>query len=532
MSYINKLILYNNYTNEDIILKFKEGTNIIVGPKGGGKSTLLVLLFMAHKGSKNLKNSKLSRATWDILKHFNLEFKSLHYSDNTVIDNNSLSTALSENLEFVTQSDDIKTKINETEEIEKDKQIFIENLVNNQAKPIITVLEEYFNSFKEIYDIRTRRIDWKILQDFEKKPINYYVELKNTIIEKTVFHTKINIENVIMSISLLELYIELNKNDNKLNEYIKYLYKLLEIHHYDLNEYVKVKALNRAKDAILNVIDREIQKDKRSETKISKFESDAKLFINDMAKSIAKNAASFYNLVSTSTEIYLKDVQNSHYGLKIMIDDYIEIEQNEEHIFNILSQVLYKTSKNPSDWTMWINTSIDKDKAIKSENISTQESVYNMLKQKAEEKIILLADEKDDYNKMSLGQKTSFGLRYKISSNNTNYLFLDQPEDNIDSYTIFDNLIPLILDKQVNLNQQSFIVTHNPNFGVLTNPKSITSCDLTHKTEPYTQLFDPTIEVTTREIKKADSPLAHYLEGGKKALKNRYNILIKEKKNE
>jgi ABC-type lipoprotein export system ATPase subunit len=52
MNYIKKLSILNESTNQYINLQFKEGTNIIIGPKGGGKSTLLSLIYALHTKTK------------------------------------------------------------------------------------------------------------------------------------------------------------------------------------------------------------------------------------------------------------------------------------------------------------------------------------------------------------------------------------------------------------------------------------------------------------------------------------------------
>lgn len=530
MSTIKSLTLFNTHTNKNITLEFKEGTNIIVGPKGGGKSTLLVLLYMAYKKSNNMTNRRLALITWEILNKHGFLFKELRYSDNSSVKFEELTTAASANNEFVTQSDDIKTKINEADEIEKDKENFIKNLIVSQAKPFVNILNDYFDSFKEIAEIRTKHIDWRVLKEYQKKPKNYYVELKNTLIKQVEFKSNVNINKTLKSIALIESYVSLNERDERIIPYLKTLKELLNIHDGDLSNYMRTEALKKAKEKVVLLIDKEIKKDQSNETKIKQFESESKLFFTDIAKAIAVNASTFYNMVSTNTIIHLKARMPSQYGLEIVIDDEIEIVPNEEKIFDILKSILFTTKRDSTEWTSWLKTSIQSNRPIKKENFSTAEEVTKMLKEKTEEKIMLMVDGKEDYNKMSLGQKTSFGLSYKIQTNDNDVLFLDQPEDNIDSYTIFNGLIPLIMDKQTRINQQNFIVTHNPNFGVLTNPKTITTCDLTNKENPYLQMFDPTKEVTTKEIKKADSPLAHYLEGGKGALSERYDILIKEKK--
>jgi ABC-type lipoprotein export system ATPase subunit len=527
MRYITKIILENGNTNQTFELHFKPGTNIIVGPKGGGKSTLLVLLYLAHKNAKNLSDSKLSKAIWDTLKHYDIRFKSLHYSDKTIIDANTLSTAISNNEEFVTQSDSIKTKINESEEIEKDKTDFINNLVAEQAKPLIRLLDSYYGSFDEFYTIRTKRINWKIIEIYEAKKSNYLVELKKAFQNDSPRTESQTISDTLKSIALLQVYRRINSINSRVLPYIKLIDDPINIHKEDLFEIIRKASIIKSMEACVNLISLEVDKDTSSATKIKNFEYDSKVFLEELAKTLAKNSAAFFNLVSKETTIHLNNRRKSTYDIDIAIDDSIVIEQNEAKMFEIFTESLYKNKKDNTKWVEWIKASIE-NSTPRKKIVKPVDAIQKMLFEKISEKILLLADGKQDYNKMSLGQRTSYGLKYKISNNQTSFIFLDQPEDNIDSYTISSTLIPLLNEKKASLNQQSFIVTHNSNFGILTDPKSITSCDLSDFEMPYTQIFDPSKEVISKEIEIADSPLAHYLEGGKKALSDRYHILIKE----
>lgn len=529
MKYIKKIVLRNDNTMKDLELEFKEGTNIIVGPKGGGKSTLLVLLYLAHKNAKNLLDEKLSKATWQALKAFSISFKSLHYSDGTMVTQNTLSAAISSNEEFVTQSDEIKTRINESEKIEKDKKQFIEALVVEQAKSLITTLGDYYQSFDEFYSVRTKRVDWKVIEKYENKKSNYYVDLKKLFQKLSDVRSTLNVSNTLKSIALLELYKKINNGDERISQYLQYIDALLSIHQRDLENHIHTLAIKKGFESNANLLAKEVEKDTSIATKVSAFESDANRFVEELAKTLAKNSAAFYYLVSSNTTIKLKGSRKSNYDIVIAIDDTIEIEQNESEIFEIFTKSLYKNKKDNTKWVEWIKASIDSSSARKK-IVEPKDEIYTLLSKKIEEKIQLLIDGNKDYNKMSLGQKTSFGLKYKIQNNQTNFVFLDQPEDNIDSFTITSTLIPLLMKKRNDVQQQAFIVTHNSNFGILTNPMSITSCNLSDSETPYSQIFDPTIEVITKEIELADSPLAHYLEGGKKALKDRYDILIKESK--
>ncbi len=75
------------------------------------------------------------------------------------------------------------------------------------------------------------------------------------------------------------------------------------------------------------------------------------------------------------------------------------------------------------------------------------------------------------------------------------------------------------------------MVTHNSNFGTLTNPQTITTCSL-NRIESYKSYIQETnilqeIDIPSEQNIK-DSPVRHYIEGGNDSLFKRYEKLKKE----
>lgn len=101
--------------------------------------------------------------------------------------------------------------------------------------------------------------------------------------------------------------------------------------------------------------------------------------------------------------------------------------------------------------------------------------LYNGFVKQLEPYVSIYADEMD-YTTMSLGQRSIFGIKYKYNRSFNNNLFLDQPEDNLDNYTIAHDLIQMINKKP--RGTQIFIVTHNANIGLLTHAKQIIVANL------------------------------------------------------
>ena len=105
-------------------------------------------------------------------------------------------------------------------------------------------------------------------------------------------------------------------------------------------------------------------------------------------------------------------------------------------------------------------------------------------------------------------------MKYKFNRSLNQDLFLDQQEDNLDNNTIATEVLDLIKEKK---DQQVFIVTHNANIGILTNPSQIIVANLNNEEEPYK--ISNILEIINEES-------ANYLEGGKEYLEKRYNKII------
>jgi recombinational DNA repair ATPase RecF len=151
INYIKNIKLFNEKTNTTYTLDFKPGTNIIIGPKGGGKSTLLNLIYSLYKKQKLPNNVEKA------LKEFQLQPISIEYFDGQITNMNELSI-LDKSDEIITQLDDNKTRLNENKEIATQRDRFVEMLVTKNANAIVSLFEEYFQTFFDMYKIRLRPI--------------------------------------------------------------------------------------------------------------------------------------------------------------------------------------------------------------------------------------------------------------------------------------------------------------------------------------------------------------------------------------
>lgn len=76
-----------------------------------------------------------------------------------------------------------------------------------------------------------------------------------------------------------------------------------------------------------------------------------------------------------------------------------------------------------------------------------------------------------EFGQLSLGQQQSVLLALMLSSDSSNPLLIDQPEDNLDSEFIYSQLVPVI--RMAKERRQIIIITHNANIAVLGDAEQI-----------------------------------------------------------
>jgi chromosome segregation protein len=114
----------------------------------------------------------------------------------------------------------------------------------------------------------------------------------------------------------------------------------------------------------------------------------------------------------------------------------------------------------------------------------------------------------------SLGQRASALILFVLSQRENDLILIDQPEDDLDNQTIYDDVIKLI--RILKPTTQFIFATHNANFPVLGDAEQIISC----------RYSDEAIEVTAGSI---DCPalqqeIVDIMEGGEEAFAQRKRI--------
>ena len=113
----------------------------------------------------------------------------------------------------------------------------------------------------------------------------------------------------------------------------------------------------------------------------------------------------------------------------------------------------------------------------------------------------------------SLGQRASAMMLFLLSQTDHDLLLIDQPEDDLDSQTVYEEVVKLVRD--IKKGRQFILATHNANFPVLGDAEIVAACD-----------YEETIAVEAGSIdtKAAQGKIVSIMEGGKEAFKRRKTI--------
>jgi chromosome segregation protein len=114
----------------------------------------------------------------------------------------------------------------------------------------------------------------------------------------------------------------------------------------------------------------------------------------------------------------------------------------------------------------------------------------------------------------SLGQRASALILFILNRKENDLVVIDQPEDDLDNQTIFEDVIKLL--RSLKEQTQFIFATHNANFPVLGDAEQVTACSfISEKAEATIGSIDKP------EIQKA---IVSIMEGGREAFRRRKEI--------
>lgn len=114
----------------------------------------------------------------------------------------------------------------------------------------------------------------------------------------------------------------------------------------------------------------------------------------------------------------------------------------------------------------------------------------------------------------SLGQRSSALILFVLSQKENDVILIDQPEDDLDNQTIYQDVIKLIA--HLKLDTQFIFATHNPNFPVLGDAEMVVSCEYIND-----QVI---VHPGSIDDKKVQERIVNIMEGGEEAFNRRKEI--------
>ena len=512
--------------------------NVIIGPKGGGKSTLFDLLV-------GLKQNCIYKNVKDAFSEFDLRFEKAILTNNEVINVSQLKEIKTKDekkkhyenrFDVIYQDDPIKKNLTNFSEIQKNKFEYLKQQIQHSAdvNQLINDLKKLYQSMNKLNGFnQANHINWsttfmmkdlvnddrlKIITNFtynnsdlkfnienelkEIDKINKEVQANLHTINQTKRNANLNFNQVIQEPDFID---KLEKSLTKIEIENKNLLVILNERKSKLTKILKVS--NLFMQSYRFVIET-IKKNRFNSSGLESYQSDAINHFQNLATEVVNLKKLFENCLNQERILKIENIANQTGSLTYYIEDQIEITK-DDLTSKLLKIIFHSAGASREDIVKWL-------KALNEKGIKEfdEEKLYKKLAEILVDYVKVLVDGNRDYETLSLGQRSIYGLKYKFNQSINDDLFLDQPEDNLDNNTVANEILDLLNQKT---NQQVFIVTHNANIGILSNPNRVIIADLANTQTPY-QSIDLIAEMNDQSV--------NYLEGGKKYLEQRFRKIM------
>ena len=512
--------------------------NVIIGPKGGGKSTLFDLLV-------GLKQNCIYKNVKDAFSEFDLRFEKAILANNEVINVSQLKEIKTKDekkkhyenrFDVIYQDDPIKKNLTNFSEIQKNKLEYLKQQIQHSAdvNQLINDLKKLYQSMNKLNGFnQANHINWSTT--FMMKDLVSDDRLK--IITNLTYNNsdlKFNIENELKEIDKINKEVQANLhtiNQTKRNANLNFNQVIQEPDFIDKLEksLTKIEIENKNLLVILNerklklekilkvsnlfmqsyrFVIETIKKNRFNSSGLESYQSDAINHFQNLATEVVNLKKLFENCLNQERILKIENIANQTGSLTYYIEDQIEITK-DDLTSKLLKIIFHSAGASREDIVKWL-------KALNEKGIKEfdEEKLYKKLAEILVDYVKVLVDGNRDYETLSLGQRSIYGLKYKFNQSINDDLFLDQPEDNLDNNTVANEILDLLNQK---INQQVFIVTHNANIGILSNPNRVIIADLANTQTPY-QSIDLIAEMNDQSV--------NYLEGGKKYLEQRFRKIM------
>ncbi|NLN96118.1 MAG: histidinol-phosphatase [Bacteroidales bacterium] len=196
----------------------------------------------------------------------------------------------------------------------------------------------------------------------------------------------------------------------------------------------------------------------------------------------------------------LKQIFGGRGGIGIYDNTYKDISEN----FKDFIQIFKDSSK--------LNAILNENQVVDFKR-RFSENLEDLLTFKVDNKIVIQYNGKS-LDKHSLGQRASALILFLLAQKENDILIIDQPEDDLDNQTIYDEVIKEL--KKLKGNMQFVFATHNANIPVLGDSEKVIACNYDEK--------KMTIHSGSIDNHQTQRFIVDIMEGGDEAFNRRKNI--------
>lgn len=402
----------------------------------------------------------------------------------------------------------VKQKLDKQIEFDKDLSYCaqVDELANDWSESLTDSIEGAEENFEELEDCKS-----KYNAELFKKYITKLAELNKTIVDAR------NVANKVHKISeeLDELRQELEADKEELKDDFARIEREL------------VKALSH--EGVTTIQPDEYVNLSKRKTELEKFIADLTKKTakhrekqNDVLTALAALNESWhkeFKLISAALEI----INDTQPALKVEAKykgDTTKFAARMEETFrghNIRKESYKTISENYSDFGEVYKSLDDAAKETKSKaDVFVEQfhdNLFDLLSYQVPNSYAVTYHGKD-LKSHSLGQRASAMMLFILSQKDCDLLLIDQPEDDLDGQSIYEEVVKLI--REIKSEQQFIFATHNANFPVLGDAEMIGGCS-----------FDEEkilVESGSIDCKASQKKIVDIMEGGKEAFERRKSI--------
>ena len=215
---------------------------------------------------------------------------------------------------------------------------------------------------------------------------------------------------------------------------------------------------------------------------------------------VAENKLKIEIIFKGRKDKYLEKLKQTFKGTNIYTTSYQELSNAYNDFIEI-----YKDSSKLS--------SILNENQVVDFKRKFSENSEDLLSYKVENKIIIKYNDKP-LEKHSLGQRASALILFLLAQRENNVLIIDQPEDDLDNQTIYDEVIKEL--KKIKGNMQFIFATHNANIPVLGDSEKVVACSYDEN-----KIY---VHSGTIDNHQTQRYIVDIMEGGDEAFNRRKNI--------